>query len=208
MFARTAIAILALATLAAPRSARADEALATPPASPDKTGSEAMPPRFHIDAEPSAALPIGSLAAATGPALGGFIGVGRTLDDRWELVGHAGYLAGTATSLQIAGGSVSSSLSYAPLLGGVRYYLTDPSAIRLYAMAEAGVVLVNGSSTAVGNDVAAADSGSSVYFGGAASIGLQLDVMDLRAGLLTADLGHAGSSTSGLLSLGFRFASF
>ncbi|HTR96873.1 MAG TPA: hypothetical protein VMH61_03140 [Candidatus Acidoferrales bacterium] len=51
-------------------------------------------------------------------------------------------------------------------------------------------------------------SDSSLHFGGAASVGMQVDLLDLRAGLLTADLGHAGTSTSALITLGFRFAAF
>lgn len=202
--AATAFAIAMLAGSTA--SAKADEAPGAPATSPDKAAASDQAPRVHIDAEPAVAVPIGNLASVTGPALGGLVGGGYTLGDRWELVGHAGYLAGASTSAQVAGITVSSSVSYAPLLGGVRYYLLDPGAIRPYAMAEAGVILVSSAASAGGGGSSASSSDSSVYFGGAASLGLQLDVIDLRAGLFTADLGHAGTSTSGLLTLGFRFA--
>lgn len=181
----------------APRAAEA-------PAAPATTEAK---PRAHVDAAPVAALPLGDLASSTGPALGGMLGVSYDLDDRWDLVFHGGYLAGATTSYQLAGVSVSSSLSYAPVLGGVRYYLVDPGAIRPYASAEAGAMFVNASSSASSGAGSAAGSGVSTYLGGAVSLGLQLDVLDVRAGLMTADLGHAGTSTSGLLSLGFRFAS-
>jgi hypothetical protein len=157
-----------------------------------------------VDAEPGVALPLGDLALATGPALGGFVGGSYALDDRWEVVGRAGYLWGASTKMQVAGVSIGSSLSYAPVLAGARYYLLDPGAVRLYLAAEAGAVLVVASENGTGGD----GSGSSLYLGGAASVGMQVDLLDLRAGLLTADLGHAGTSTSALMTLGFRFAAF
>jgi hypothetical protein len=206
MFTRTAFTAFALTLLVAPRVARANEP--TPATTPPDKATSQESPRANFDAEPAVALPMGDRANATGPALGGLIGGSYGLSDRWELVSHAGYLAGAATSTQVAGVSVSSSVSYAPLLGGVRYYLVDPGNIRPYAMAEAGVVLVSVSSSASATQGSASDSGSSVYLGGAASLGLLLDVVDVRAALMTADLGHAGSSTSALLSLGFRFAEF
>lgn len=208
MFARIATtAAFALALLIASRTARADEAPQPPAATPDKTGaSEEQSPRVHIDAEPAIAIPFAPLATATGPGIGGLVGGGYTLSDRWELVGHAGYLAGASTSTQVAGVSVSSSLSYAPLLGGVRYYFVDPGVVRPYLMVEAGPVLVSSSVSAGSSDSSGSSSASSLQVGGAASLGLQLDIIDVRAALFNADVGHAGNSASTLLTLGFRFA--
>ncbi|HEX8796608.1 MAG TPA: hypothetical protein VF765_36910 [Polyangiaceae bacterium] len=191
---------LALILLLGPSLARADEA----PPPPDAAAVVEGPPRVHIDAEPGVALPLGDLAHVTGPAIGGLVGGGYTLGDRWELVGRTGYLWGTSTRLQVPGVSVGSSLSYAPVLAGVRYWVLDAGTIRPYAMAEAGAFLVIAGTTGSGGDT----SGSSLYAGGAASLGLLVDVLDLRVGLLTADLGHAGTSTSALATLGFRFAAF
>jgi hypothetical protein len=202
MIARTIQVALALTLLVASTSpARADDST---PVAPGGAPVE-HPSRTRIDAEPGFALPLGDLARTTGPALGGLVGGSYVLDSRWDLVGHLGYLAGTSiTAIQVAGVSVGSSLSYAPVLAGARYYLLDPGAVRLYLMAEAGALVVVESETGTGGD----SSASSVYLGGAASAGMQLDVLDLRAGVLTADLGHAGTSTSALMTLGFRFASF
>lgn len=209
MFVRTTQIAIALALVAASQSAFAEE----PPAAPaavapaEAPSSPTATPRAHIDAAPVAALPLGDLATVTGPALGGMIGISYELADRWELVFHGGYLQGATTSYQLAGVTVSSSLSYAPVLGGVRYYFVDPGTIRPYASAEAGAMFVNASSSAASGAASAGASGETTYLGTTVSLGLQLDILDLRAGLMTADLGHAGTSTSGLLSLGFRFAS-
>jgi hypothetical protein len=133
------------------------------------------------------------------------LGFTYELDDRWDILFHGGYLAGSTASYQVGDVSVTSSLSYVPLLGGVRYYLSSPGAIRFYGSAEAGAMMVSVSSSASSGAGSAWGSGSSTYFGGAASLGLQGDILDVRAGVLTADLGHAGTSTSGMLSLGLRF---
>jgi len=198
MIARTNHGALALTLILGTTSlARADDSPPVPDAAPGT-----HPSRGHVDAEPGVALPLGDLATVTGPALGGFIGGSYALDERWEIVGRAGYMWGASTKMQVAGVSMGSSLSYAPVLAGARYYLLDPGAVRLYLAAEAGTVLVVSSESGPGGD----GSGSSFYVGGAASVGLQVDLLDLRAGLLTADLGHAGTSTSALMTLGFRFA--
>jgi hypothetical protein len=208
MFVRATQVAIAIALVAASQSAFAEEPSQAPAAAaPAEATPSSTKPRVHVDAAPVAALPIGDLATTTGPALGALLGVSYDLNDRWDLVFHGGYLAGATTSYQLAGVSVSSSLSYAPLLGGVRYYFVDPGAIRPYAMAEAGAMFVNVSSSASSSVGSAGASGESTYLGTTASVGLQLDILDLRAGLMTADIGHAGTSTSGLLSLGFRFAS-
>jgi len=210
MFVRATQVAIAIALVAACQPAFAQESSEAPAAAapaeatPSSTSTK---PRVHIDAAPVAALPMGDLASATGPALGGMLGVAYDLDDRWDLVFHGGYLAGASTSYQLAGATVSSSISYAPVLGGVRYYFVDPGAIRPYALAEAGAMFVNVSSSASSSAGSAGGAGESTYLGTAVSLGLQLDILDLRAGLMTADIGHAGTSTSGLLSLGFRFAS-
>ena len=208
MFVRATQVAIAIALVAASQPAFAQEQSEAPAAAaPAEATPSSTKPRVHIDAAPVAALPIGDLASATGPALGGMLGVAYDLDDRWGLVFHGGYLAGASTSYQLAGVTVSSSISYAPVLGGVRYYFVDPGAIRPYALAEAGAMFVNVSSSASSSAGSAGGSGESTYLGTTVSLGLQLDILDLRAGLMTADIGHAGTSTSGLLSLGFRFAS-
>jgi len=208
MFVRATQVAIAIALVAASQPAFAQEQSEAPAAAaPAEATPSSTKPRVHIDAAPVAALPIGDLASATGPALGGMLGVAYDLDDRWDLVFHGGYLAGASTSYQLAGVTVSSSISYAPVLGGVRYYFVDPGAIRPYALAEAGAMFVNVSSSASSSAGSAGGSGESTYLGTTVSLGLQLDILDLRAGLMTADIGHAGTSTSGLLSLGFRFAS-
>ena len=200
MFARTIQGALAFTLILGTTSlAHADDSPPVADAAP-----AGRPSRAHVDAEPAVALPVGDLAQVTGPALGGFVGGSYALDDRWEIVGRAGYLWGASTNLQVAGLSMGSSLSYAPVLAGARYYLLDPGAVRLYLAAEAGAVLVVASESGTGGD----SSGSSLYFGGAASVGMQVDLLDLRAGLLTADVGHAGTSTSALMTLGFRFGAF
>lgn len=198
MFTRTIPCALALTlTLGTTSLARADEPAPLPDGAPGEHAS-----RLHLDAQPGVALPLGDLSRATGPAIGGFVGGGYTLDDRWEIGARAGYLWGASTKLQVADVSVGTSLSYMPVLAGARYYLLDPGALRLYVAAETGAIVAVASASGSGGD----RSGSSFNVGGAASLGVQIDVLDLKAGLLTADLGHAGTSTSTLMTLGFRFA--
>jgi|SRR5579883_629228 len=198
MIARTAPGALVLTLILGTTAlARADE---SPPVADSTPGGH--PSRVHLDAQPGVALPLGDLSLATGPALGGFVGGGYTLDDRWEVGGRVGYLWGASTKLQVAGASIGTSLSYAPVLAAAKYYLLDPGAVRLYLAAEAGAVLVVSSASGAGGDASA----SSLDFGGAASVGMQIDLLDLRAGVMTADLGHTGTSTSALMTLGFRFA--
>jgi hypothetical protein len=210
MFIRATQVAVAIAIVAACQPAFAEEPSQAPPApaAPAESTPSSTKPTMHLDAAPVAALPLGDLANVTGPALGAMLGVAYDLDDRWGLVFHGGYLAGATTSYQVADVTVNSSISYTPLLGGVRRYFTEPGAIRLYGAVEAGAIIVNVSSNASGSAASASASGESTYLGGTASMGLQLDILDLRAGVLTADLGHAGTSTSGLLSLGFQFASW
>jgi len=208
MFVRATQVAIAIALVAASQPAFAEEPSEAPAsAAPGDANAPAPKPSVVLDAAPAVALPYGDLVNATGPALGGMFGLSYSLDDRWDFVAQGGYLAGATASYQLAGVTASSSLSYAPMLAGVRYYFSGPAFVRLFALAESGVVVVNGSSSASSGVGSSMTSGVSPYIGGSASIGMQFDILELRAGLLTADIGHPGTSTSGLLSLGFRFAS-
>jgi len=117
---------------------------------------------------------------------------------------------GSQASYTVAGVALQSSLSFVPVLAGARVYLmgTSSDVARLYGAAEGGVVFVSGSTSADAGGASATASGQSTYACGALSAGLEIDIVDLRVGLLAADLAHTDSSTAGLFSLGFRFASF
>ena len=56
--------------------------------------------------------------------------------------------------------------------------------------------------------MSASGSDSSLHVCAGAGLGVELDVLDLRVGLLAGDLAHAPTTTAATLSLGFRFASF
>ncbi len=210
MFVRTTTQFaVAFALVAACQPAFADEPQSEPAAGEtQEPKAPVTPPKAHFGAALTAAIPLGDLGSATGPALGALLEWTYDLDDRWSLAASGGYLAGGTTTTQVGDASVTSSLGYAPLLGGVRYYFSDPGFARVYALGQAGIVFVNTSTSASSSAGTAQASGTPNYFGSAAWLGVQLDFVHLRAGLLTADLGHAGSSSSALLSLGFTFASF
>lgn len=212
MISRTSViaSLFAVAAVALPRVAHADDAKAAatpePSSNPDREPSE-HPSPWSIDVAPALAMPMGNLGSATGPAIGGVGGGSLALRDSWDLVGHVGYLQGTTTSTTVAGVSVSSSVSFTPVLAGLRYYLTDPGWPRLYAQGEAGIVVAGASVSVSEGSTAASGFSSSSHAGSALSLGMQLDMLDVRAGLFTADLSHADSSTSVLMSAGLRFAS-
>ncbi len=163
---------------------------------------------YHLDFAPVMAVPLGSMSDATGPGIGGLLGLSYSLSELWQLVGHTGYLEGAETGFQVSGVSVSSRVSYAPALVGAKYYVLGSDPIRLYAMGEAGVLVVNTSASASAGATNSSGSDTSVHVGSAVSMGLELGLLDLRAGLLTVDLAHADQSSAALASLGFRFAGF
>jgi len=208
MLARTTQFALVSAVLLGSHLASAEEAAPDGPASADASPATEAAPPLRLDAAPAVALPMGDLASATGPALGGLVGGSYAVSDVWDVVGHLGYLAGATTSVQVSDVSLSSSLSYAPLLGGARYYFTDAGLLRPYAMGELGAVLVVSSASASAQGASGSGSASNGYLCSALSLGAQIDILDLRAGLFTADVTHADTATSALLTLGVRFASF
>jgi hypothetical protein len=205
MFARLLQAVAAAAVLAVPSAALADPPEAS---SPDTAAASHDEPRLHLDVAPALAMPTGPLANLTGPAIGGLLGGSYPLSDNWEFVGHAGYLGGSDATTQAATISITSSVSYAPTLAGARYYFSGPSLFRFYAMGEAGLVFVSSSASVSGDGLSSSSSGSATNAGGALSLGMLADILDVRVGLFSADASHMGTSTSALLAIGFRFASF
>ena len=219
MISRTTTTALAIATLFGTTRARAEgpetdpaghaapqaEVTAEVPQVPPAHGTDGV---IGLHAEPVMMVPMGSLANVTGPGIGGLLGLDYRLSNAWLLTGRAGYIAGSSATLAVAGATVNSSLSYAPALAGAKVYLAGTDWAHLYAAGEGGVVIITNTASADAGDASVAASGSSTHVCASLSAGLELDMLDLRVGLLAADVAHADSSTVAMVSLGFRFATF
>jgi len=207
MIARISTLALTVSALLCATTARADgePQKEAPPEAP--APGESAPPVLRLYGEPIVAVPMGALASVTGPGVGALLAANYRLSDTWQLTGRAGYVAGSTTGIQVSGITVQSSLSYAPVLAGAKLYLAGSDVVRLYAAGEGGLLFVTNTASVDAEGVSAAASGTSTHVCGALSAGLELDVLDVSVGLLAADVAHTDTTTAGLFSLGFRFAS-
>ncbi|HEV3192267.1 MAG TPA: hypothetical protein VGY54_17265 [Polyangiaceae bacterium] len=207
MITQLVSAALAAALLVGTTVARAEEKAPSPE-------DVATTPDFRLYLEPAFSAPTGSMANVTGVGLGGLLGASYRVSDDWHVAVRAGYIASSDASRTfdslVGSLTVTSSVSYAPLLAGAKVYVFDvePTVpIRLYLLGEAGPVLTIDSMTIAGSQSATASS-KSINLGAAFTSGLELGTVDVRAGFLAVDVGHLHASTSFLMSVGMRFASF
>lgn len=196
------------AALASDASAKAeDEAKDAAPQHDPETEDAEAPSPWSFDIAPAAAVPLGSLMTVTGPALGGVAGGGYALSEDTDFTAHVGYLSGSSMPIQVDGITLSSSLTFIPMLAGVRYRFGDYGFMRPFLQAEGGVVLANANVTASAASAAASSSASAANAGTQFSIGLEHSIVELHLGFLTADVGHPDTSSSLLMVAGLHFAS-
>jgi hypothetical protein len=192
-------------------TAFAQEAPAAPPPAPPvgeaASGSHDASSQVGLVAAPMVTVPLGTMASLTGPGIGGVVGVDDHLSAAWTLTGRIGYVAGTTTSTSIGDVTLSTSISYVPVLVGAKYVFAGNDWIHVYGAAETGLIVVTSSASATVDGASGSGSGTSTYLGGGAAVGMEIDSLDLRAGVLAADVTHTDSSTAATFSLGFRFAS-
>ncbi len=210
-------ALLTTATLAAPSVARADNSDPTnytpPPApaeAPAKPGD--MPAeRLALHIAPAFFVPLGNLADATQAGGGALAGIDYRLSPHLVLTMRGGYVSTFEQSRAIAGYTLKSSVDFAPFLGGIKWFFAEPNEGVFFA-GEAGPVLaivsmrVQGQTSATPVDVAA--SGSQTNFGAAASFGYQTGRWDLRAGVVSLDMGHASNTMGVMATAAIAFAQF
>jgi hypothetical protein len=79
--------------------------------------------------------------------------------------------------------------------------------VRLYFVGEASMFWVRGSAHEEVAGVQIATSASAADFGTTATLGLEIDRVDLRGGFLIADIEHADARAAFVGSVAFQFAS-
>lgn len=208
--------ILSTATLIAPSVAHADEAIGGanygPPPEAPATPSDMPAQRLALHVAPALFVPVGNLADATQALGGGLVGIDYRLSSHATFTLRGGYLAAVADQDQtIAGLHIKSSLDFAPVLGGVKWYIAQPNEGVFFAT-EGGAIFATGSTRMLGQagniPVNVALSGSSTNFGAGAYVGYETGRWDFRAGVLTLDVGHPSNSTGVMATASLSFAQF
>jgi len=122
LVSRSTTLALVAASLLGTTTALADDAPPTPAGGeePRPVPSQEAPHTYRLLAEPVVTVPLGAFAQVTGPGVGALIGGDYRLSDAWRLTARAGYVQGSETSIPVAGLSLKSSVSYAPVLAGAR----------------------------------------------------------------------------------------
>jgi hypothetical protein len=103
------------------------------------------------------------------------------------------------------------SVSYAPLLGGLKAYVfgEPASPVHVYVRDELGPLLVINAVSVAAGGVSASASHSSLHLGMAISAGVEtFDMVDVGVGLLVADADHVEQSTAMMMTVGCRLPSF
>ena len=210
--------ILAAAAVALPSIAHADDSDPTnyrPPPAPAEAPTKPADPmpdeRFALHVAPALFMPFGALADATGAVGGALAGLDYRISSRFVLTFRGGYVSTFEKEQPVAGLTMKSSVDFAPFLGGLKWFLAEPNEGIFFA-AEAGPVLAIGSTRIQGGaanvSVDVRGSGSQTNLGGAASFGYQTGSWDLRASLVSLDLGHADKSMGLMASASLAFAQF
>jgi hypothetical protein len=180
-----------------PRDAPSEDAPRAPAAPPsDKT----------IAVDGGAALPVGSYGDVAGLAFGALGRFEMPLAAKLTLTARAGFLShlGKDGPAGLGGGHASSiSVLEIPLLGGVRYALSQGPASEVYGAAELGLIYARVSSEAGGMSSSGSDTNLGLTLGG----GYRAGKLDVRGGLMFSNLGHLGDTMGLLVSVGYEVAS-
>ncbi len=204
MVARILSTSLAAAVLLGAAVAQADAEHPTPE-------SAHTPPDFGLYVSPAFTEPLGEMGDGTGAGVGGLLGFSYRLLDDWQFVGRTGYIAGSDKDVALPVASMRASVSYAPLLGGLKAYVFgEPAApVHVYVRGELGPLLVINAVNVAADGLSASASHSSLHFGMAVSAGFEtFDMVDVGVGLLVADADHVDQSTALLMTVGCRLPSF
>lgn len=163
--------------------------------------SAAAPAGKTIGLDAGLALPTGDWSDAVGLGLGALVRFEMPLGGKLVLTGRAGYLQHLSKDSDTGfGGSASSSSSQIPLLGGVRYVLRPDTASTMYGAAELGLDMFRSSVEAGGQSQSDSDTNLALTLGG----GYRAGKLDLRAGLLFADVGNLGDSMALMATVGYQ----
>ncbi len=209
--------LLSAAALVAPSVARADMNDPTnysPPAAPAEAPAKPgdMPAeRLALHIAPAFFVPIGNLGEATQAGGGALAGIDYRVSAHFVLTMRGGYVSTFEQDRTIAGLTLKSNIDFAPFLGGIKWFFAEPNEGVFFA-GEAGPVLAIGSSRIQGSagnmPINVQGSGSTTNLGAAASIGYQTGRWDLRAGVLSLDVGHADKSMGVMATAAIAFAQF
>jgi hypothetical protein len=101
-------------------------------------------------------------------------------------------------------GALTVGLLELPLLGGVRYYVTDPGEARAFLAGEVGVVLQRGTLAQGG----ATDAQWRFVFGSSLGAGVEYGRWELAASVWLPDVAHVEDAAAAMVTVGASFASW
>lgn len=146
------------------------------------------------------ALPTGDWSDAVGVGLGGLVRFEMPLAGKLNLTARAGYIQHLSKDSDSGfGGTASSSSAQIPILGGVRYVLRPGAPATMYGAGELGLDMFRTSVDVGGQSQSDSDTNLALTLGG----GYRTGKLDLRAGLLFADVGNLGDSMALMATVGY-----
>ena len=101
-------------------------------------------------------------------------------------------------------GALTIGLVELPLVGGARYYVTEPGAARAFLAGEVGVVLQRGTIAQGG----ATDAQWRFVFGSSLGAGVELGRWELAASVWLPDVAHVDDAAAAMITAGASFASW
>jgi hypothetical protein len=152
----------------------------TPPPAAASTGAKGI-----IGADAAVAIPFGTLGDFAGIGIGVLPRYEYTLMPNLNLTGRIGFIFHLSKN--------DTSFYEIPILVGGKYGFTDA----IYGAAEIGVVYGKASC-----DGCKSDTNLAFTIGA----GYRMEALDFRLGLHIIDLGNAGDTMEGVLSVGYNFA--
>jgi hypothetical protein len=148
---------------------------------------EVKPRTKTIGIDGGVAMPTGGWGDAAGFGIGALARFEMPLQKKLVLTARAGYIAHLEKKAEgMFGGEASSSTSEIPIFGGMRYAFTP----KAYAAAELGLVHFSLKTEAGGMS----SSGGDTNLGMSLGAGYRAGKLDVRGGLLFADIGEVGDS--------------
>ena len=158
---------------------------------------------LFISAGLQAAMPFGNYGDATGPGIGGMLGVEASVMPAFSITFRAGYDYHLSRGVTALGTSVDSNVNNLPLLLGGRYYF-DGERHGVYAIGEAGVFMLM-QTLSRGSQ---SSSNSQTNLGVGAGAGYKFRWLDLRIAIHSHDVGNFGNALQASLLTAFDFAGF
>lgn len=189
--------ILASSVLVA-AAATAASAQSSDPAAPAPAAAPVRTKIIGVDA--GIAMPTGDWSDAVGFGIGALARFEMPLGPGLTLTARAGYIHHLSKDQDTGfGGSASSSAAQIPLFGGVRYAFSQHATTALYGAAELGLDMFRSSVDVGGQSMSDSDTNLGMSLGG----GYRTGKLDLRAGLLFADIGEVGDSMALMATAGY-----